>query len=442
MIKRSMKGHCHLLGVRRFMPLFVTQFCGAFNDNAFKNALLIWLTYTMAAHTDTDPAMMITLAAGLFILPFFLFSALAGQVVDKFERSKLTRLIKQIEVLLMLAVSVCFLLKSIGGLFALLFLMGVHSTFFGPIKYSLLPTHLHHDELIAGNGLIEGGTFLAILLGTLLGGLLILLPYGVVCMAVCLVGMALIGWWASCAIPIAAPSYPALAIDWHLFRSTWRMMGYARVEPTVWLAIIGISWFWVVGATFLTQFPLYTQSVLHAGASVVTLFLMLFSLGIGLGSLGCNYLLKGQINGRLVPYGAMGMTGAIFLFYLATWYYSMHVPAAVSATHLLTMYEFLTMGLSSGLILLSLLLLSVCGGIYIVPLYAIMQHRSNAQYLARIIAANNVVNALFMVTANIITLGAFAIHVAVMHVLLILGVINIPIYFIIRGIVRRRLQHG
>tara|TARA_A100001015_G_scaffold321354_1_gene451683 strand:- start:48 stop:929 length:882 start_codon:yes stop_codon:yes gene_type:complete len=289
------------------MPLFVTQFCGAFNDNAFKNALLIWFTYTAASQSQISADTMVTLAAGLFILPFFLFSAMAGQMVDKFEKAKLTRLIKQIEILLMIAVSICFFLQNMTGLLCLLFLMGTHSTFFGPIKYSLLPIHLEPSELVPGNGLIEGGTFLSILLGTLLGGLLIPLPHGIVWITACLITVAVAGCWASYFIPVAKSINPKLLIDWNIAKQTWRIMIYARQEYSVWLAIIGISWFWVIGATFLTQFPVYTASILHADSHVVTLFLTLFSLGIGLGSMGCNRLLKGQINGRLVPYGAMGI---------------------------------------------------------------------------------------------------------------------------------------
>ncbi len=440
-----MRDHMHLMRSKRFLPLFVTQFFGAFNDNAFKNAFLIWFTYDVATDSGIDAPMMVTLAAGLFILPFFLFSATAGQFADKYERSRFTRKIKFVEVILMLAVSAGFFIGSIYGLLLVLFMMGVQSTFFGPIKYSLLPEHLNDDELIGGNGLIEGGTFLSILFGTIFGGLIISTTYGIEMLSLALVGFALVGWISSRSIPLAPVGDPKLKIGWNIFRETWKIIGYAREERTVWLSIIGISWFWFVGATFLTQFPIFTKETIGGNNHIVTLFLTIFSVGIGIGSVWCNKLLKGEINGRLVPYGSIGMTVAIAVFVAASMQYSADRMVYLEQVlnyqdRILGFTEFFSVSLASWGILGALLSLSICAGIYIVPLYTIMQHRSDDKYLARIIAAANVINALFMVLASVVALLLFSLNFTSIQILLAVGVLNIPVFFLVRGIVRRRLN--
>jgi len=431
-----MSDSLHLLKSKMFLPLFITQFFGAFNDNAFKNAFLIWFTYDVAAKSGADASTMVTIAAGVFILPFFLFSATAGQVVDKYEKSWLTQKIKQIEVVLMIICAICFYFKSIPGLLITLFLIGVHSTFFGPIKYSLLPEHLKDEELISGNGLIEGGTFLSILLGTIFGGLIIRTEYGMEILSVCMIIFAIIGWLASRAIPLAKLGDANLKIGWNIVAETWKIIGFARTERTVWLSIIGISWFWLIGATILTQLPVYTKEVIGGNEHIVTLLLTIFSIGIGVGSMLCNRLLKGKINGRLVPLGSVGISFAIFIFVLASNLYTRENIDTIG------MLAFLSMGIYSWLILLSLLLLSIFAGIYIVPLYAIMQHRSDEKYLARIIAANNVLGALFMVLSSVITVGLFAINFDILDIFLAIGIVNIPVFFIIRGVVKRRLNNA
>ena len=442
-----MRDQVYLLKTKRFLPLFITQFFGAFNDNAFKNAFLIWFTYDVATHHHLDAPMIVTLAAGLFILPFFLFSATAGQVADKYEKSWLIRQIKLAEILLMIACAICFFIQSIYGLLIVLFLMGIQSTFFGPIKYSLLPEHLQEDELIAGNGLIEGGTFLSILLGTIFGGLIIRTEYGVALLSCFVIGFAVIGWIASRSIPKSPIGDPQLAIRWNIVSETWTIIGYAREERTVWLSIIGISWFWLIGATFLTQFPIYTQAVIGGNEHIVTLFLTIFSIGIGVGSVGCNKLLKGEINGRLVPHGAMGMTIAILLFVAASYVYPIEhryylEQVLKDADRVLTFSEFFQVGLSSWGIVLSLLMLSIAAGVYIVPLYAMMQHRSDDHYLARVIAANNVINALFMVLASLGALVLFSLNFTVTNILLTVGLLNIPVFLVVRGVVKKRLNEA
>ena len=428
-----MSDSVHLLKTKRFLPLFITQFFGAFNDNAFKNAFLIWFTYDIAVRTGADAGMIVTIAAGLFILPFFLFSATAGQLADKYEKSWLTQKIKQVEIALMIVCSVCFYFQSIYGLLFVLFLMGVQSTFFGPIKYSLLPEHLKDDELISGNGLIEGGTFLSILLGTIFGGLIIRTEYGLPVLSLCVIGFSIVGWIASRSIPKAPIGDAKLKVSWNILAQTWKIIGYAREERTVWLSIIGISWFWLIGATFLTQFPVYTKEIIGGNEHIVTLFLTIFSIGVGVGSMLCNKLLKGQINGRLVPYGSIGITVAIVLFVFAS---NMYIAGSD-----IGVMEFINSGFAAWLIIGGLLMLSIFSGIYIVPLYAIMQHRSDDKYLARIIAANNVMNALFMVVASIFAIGVFTLGFNVVQLLLSIGIINVPVFFIIRGIVRRGLQN-
>lgn len=429
-----MSNSLHLLKTKRFLPLFITQFFGAFNDNAFKNAFLIWFTYDVSAQSEINASMMVTLAAGLFILPFFLFSATAGQIADKYEKSWLTQKIKQIEIILMIVCAFCFFIGSVYGLLTVLFLMGVQSTFFGPIKYSLLPEHLKDEELIGGNGLIEGGTFLSILLGTIFGGLIIRTEYGVEILSLCVVGFAIIGWLNSRSIPKSLIVDPKLKIGWNIATETARIIQYARAERTVWLSVIGISWFWLIGATFLTQLPTYTKTVIGGNEHIVTLLLTLFSVGISLGSIWCNKLLKGEINGRLVPFGSIGMTITIIAFTIASDFYK------ASSNDLIGVSEFFATGLASWGIALSLLMLSICSGIYIVPLYAIIQHRSNDKYLARIIAVNNVLNALFMVLASIGALALFSLNFKVTQILFTIGLVNIIVFFVVRGVVKKRLK--
>jgi len=442
-----MQNQIQLFKTKRFLPLFITQFFGAFNDNAFKNAFLIWFTYDVASHNGLDAPMMVTIAAGLFILPFFLFSATAGQFADKYEKSWLSQKIKQIEIVLMLACAICFFLESVYGLLVVLFLMGVQSTFFGPIKYSLLPEHLKEDELISGNGLIEGGTFLSILLGTIFGGLIIRTEYGIELLSACVIVFAIIGYMASRSIPKSAISDAQLKVGWNIAHETWKIIGYAKKERTVWLSILAISWFWLIGATFLTQFPVYTKEVIGGNEHIVTLLLTVFSLGIGIGSVWCNKLLNSKIDGRLVPHGSIGISISILAFICASYLYE---AERVNYLHqmlydkdtILTFLEFFAVGLSSWGIIVSLLLLSICSGVYIVPLYAIMQHRTDAKYVSRVIAANNVLNALFMVCSSIATLILFSLNLTVIDILLLVGLINIPVFIVIKGVVKRRLKNA
>ena len=298
-----------LLGQKRFGPFFVAQFLGAFNDNVFKNALLLLIAFHAADRFAASSNTLINLSAGLFILPFFLFSATAGQLADKFEKSVLIRLIKLLEIGIMLLAAIAFWKNSIAMLITLLFLMGAQSSFFGPVKYGILPQVLDEDELLGGNGLVEMGTFLAILLGTALGGILIGIDnIGGMLVATAVVAIACMGYVSSLAIPRIPAVDPEMRINWNPFSETRRIMGYARESRTVFLCILGISWFWFVGAIYLTQLPNFTLHYLAGNEQVVTLLLALFSIGVGTGSLLCERLSGHKIDIGLVPFGSIGLT--------------------------------------------------------------------------------------------------------------------------------------
>jgi len=407
-----------LLTQRRFLPLFVTQFLGAFNDNVFKNALVILITYRLAQAFGYNAQIMTTLAAGIFILPFFLFSATAGQCADKFEKSRMIVIVKCVEVFLMLVAASGFFLQSVPLLMFVLFMLGVQATFFGPLKYSILPEQLYENELIAGNGLIEAGTFLSILLGTIFGGLLILAPLGEYFISFAVIAFALSGVYSSLYIPRSGVQNPNLKINYNFITETLRVIQYSKARWDIYLSILGISWFWLVGATFLAEFPVFTKDVLHANQNVVTFFFTLFSIGIGVGSLLCNRMLKGRVNATYVPLGALGIT--IFT-----------IDLFIAANHASSLYTNEIIGLATFLhafngwrIVFDLLLIAICGGIYTVPLYAILQQRSDKEFRARVIASNNIINALFMVGAALGTVLLLKIGFSVNHVFLLVGIAN------------------
>lgn len=379
----------HLLRERRFRPFFLTQFLGAFNDNLFKNALVVLLTFQAASWTTIAPELLANLAAGIFILPFFLFSASAGQLADKYDKARLTRLVKLLEIGIMVVALSGFLLHSLTVLFGALFLLGCHSTLFGPVKYALLPQHLQEDELVGGNALVEAGTFVAILLGTLCGGLLAGAPQGDLWIAGGGILVAIAGYLTSRGVPPAPAPEPGLHINPNPFTETWRNIGFARENRPVFLAILGISWFWLYGALFLAQFPAYAKGVLGGGEGTVTLLLATFTVGIGLGSLLCEKLSGGHVEIGLVPFGSIGLT----LFGLDI---ALASPGVLPTGAPLAIGDVLA---QPGMlrVLLALTMLGVFGGFFIVPLYAMMQSRSAPGHRARVIAANNILNALFMV---------------------------------------------
>ncbi|MFP6741345.1 MAG: acyl-[ACP]--phospholipid O-acyltransferase [Alphaproteobacteria bacterium] len=407
----------HLLATRRFLPLFATQALGALNDNLFKNALATLIIFRIAEAAGLNGQILVTIAGGIFILPFFLFSAPAGQLADKFEKSAMIRRIKSAEVLIMGLGAASFWYGDVYLMMAVLFFMGVQSAFFGPLKYSILPSHLSRDELIGGNALIEAGTFLAILLGTIAGGLLILGDHGAVIVSVGVVGLALAGLAASFAIPSAPAPQPALTLNPNILGETWKIVRHACEKRAIVLSILGISWFWLVGATFITQFPGFSKDVIGGDQTVFTLFLTLFSVGIALGSLLCNIILKGSISAKYVPFGAVGMTIFIADLYLVG---STYVPAAPG---LIDAWAFLQ-DPGNWRIVFDLVAIAVCGGLFIVPLYTILQSRSDENHLARVIAANNISNALFMVVGALAATAMLTAGFTVPEVFLALAVGN------------------
>ncbi len=407
----------HLFQTPRFLPLFITQFLGALNDNLFKNALVILILYRLAEVVGLDGQILVTVAAGAFILPFFLFSATAGQLSDKFEKSHLIRLIKLAEILIMGLAVGGFLWGDPYLMLAVLFLMGTQSTFFGPLKYAILPDHLHENELIGGNALIEAGTFLAILIGTILGGVIILTENGRTVVSACIVVLAACGWVSSFFIPRAEPPSPSLKLNPNVLAETWNICRAAIARRDIRLTILGISWFWLVGATFLTQFPGLAKNVIGANEHVVTLFLTTFSIGIGLGSLLCNKLLDGEITAKFVPFGALGMTLFTLDLFLAT-------SGQVAAPgELQGIAAFLSQP-TAWRILADLTAISVCGGIFIVPLYTILQWRSEAAQRSRMVAANNIVNALFMVVGAVGATLMLVAGMSVPDIFLVVAVVN------------------
>ncbi|WP_434514039.1 MFS transporter [Dechloromonas sp. ARDL1] len=392
-----MSGQFGLLRKKRFGPFFATQFLGAFNDNLFKNALIVLLTFHAAHWTTLKPELLANLAAGVFILPFFLFSATAGQLADKYDKAMLARLVKVLEMAIMGVAAVGFFMTSLSVLLGALFLLGCHSTLFGPVKYAIMPQHLREDELVGGNALIEAGTFVAILVGTLAGGLLAGSVAHPAWIAVGGFIVALAGYLASRGIPVAPPPAPMLTVNLNPLSETWRNIAFARQNRTVFLSILGISWFWLYGALFLAQFPAYAKFVLGGGESSVTLLLATFTVGIGVGSMLCERMSGKHVEIGLVPFGSIGLT----LFGVDLYFAS---PVGLAGT---TPHELLALLSIPDVwrVLFDLMMLGVFGGFFIVPLYALVQLRSSPEHRARIIAANNILNALFMVVG---ALGAAA----------------------------------
>jgi Major Facilitator Superfamily. len=415
-----------LLARRRFLPLFVSQFLGAANDNLFKNALVILVIYRLGDGVDMAPQVLVTVAGGLFILPFFLFSASAGRLADRFEKGGLMRWIKLAEVFIALLGAWSLLAAHVPGMLAVLFLFGLHSTFFGPLKYAVLPEYLGTGELIGGNALIEGGTFLAILLGTIAGGLLVLGEGGTLTVSVLMVAAAVGGFAASLFLPKAHPGNPAVRPRLNIAADTLEVLTLMRGRRDVHLAVLGISWFWLVGATYLTQLPAFAKDALGADEQAVTLMLTVFSVGIGLGSVLCGRLLKGELSARHVPLAALGMTVLAVDLWLAA-----GSGAGQGGAAPVPLAEFLSRP-ANWRVLADLLLMAVCGGIYIVPLYVIMQVRSDEAVRARIVAANNIMNAAFMVASAVAGGAMLAAGLSVPQLFLVTGLGNLAAAAVLR----------
>ena len=416
-----------LLKTKRFRPFFLTQFLGAFNDNLFKNALVVLLTFQSAQWTAMRPEVLANLAAGIFILPFFLFSASAGQLADKYDKAMLARMVKVLEMGIMLVAAAGFALHSLAVLMAALFLLGLHSTLFGPVKYAILPQHLKEEELIGGNALVEAGTFVAILIGTLAGGLLAGAGVDPVWVAGAGFVVAALGWLASRGIPAAPAPAPQLVVSPNPLTETWRNIGFARENRTVFLSILGISWFWLYGALFLAQFPAFAKNVIGGGEGAVTLLLATFTIGIGIGSLLCERMSAKNVELGLVPFGSIGLT----LFGLDLGIAAMPLSAGPEP---LAVGALLAHG-STWRILFDLFMIGLFGGFFIVPLYALVQLRSAPEQRARIIAANNIMNALFMVVGAGAAAGLLGAGLSIPVLFAVAAVCNAAVAFFIYGLV-------
>lgn len=394
-----MKNNEHLLSTRRFLPMFITQFFGALNDNVYKQALLLVITYGWINQQAADVSTLNNLAALLFILPYFIFSATAGQIADKFERSQLIRGIKVLEIVIMLIGSAGFLLGNLWLLLLALFMMGTHSTFFGPIKYAILPEILKPNELMSGNALFQSGTSIAILIGMILGGAVISVSQGnLIWISLTVVIIAVLGYLSSRFILKQQVSSPDLKIDWNFFRTSFQTLQYAKSLPLIFMILLGNSWYWFYGATYLTQIPQLTQQNLHASENVVSLLLTFFSVGIGVGSLLCRRIGGSEVNIKMVPIGAIGLT--LFAFYLAL--SLAFVPDRTGA--MMNVADMFNHGAIYYHVMLAVTLLGISGGFYIVPLYAMMQAYSPRSHRARVVAANNILNAVFMVSSAIFSI--------------------------------------
>ena len=413
-------GQFRLLRERRFAPFFWTQFLGALNDNVFKVGFTSLVTFQAARFSGVDPKTAAFLISAIFIIPFVLFSATSGQVADKYDKATLTRFVKTFEIVVMLIGGAGFMLHSAPLLYVCTFLMGVHSTVFGPVKYAYLPQHLQPSELVGGNGLVEMGTFVAILIGTIVGGAAAgLTEHGAILLATCCVTVALIGRVASGFVPKTAALQPDLKINWNPFSETWRNLALARQDRTVFLSLLGISWLWFVGATFLTSFFNFAKDVLSANPDVVTVLLGTFSIGIGIGSLMCEKLSKRRVEIGLVPLGSIGISVfAIDLFFAS--------HGIMPAGHLMGVSEFLRIAVHWR-ILADLFLLAMFGGLYSVPLYALIQSRSQPTHRARIIAANNILNSFFMIVSALMALGLTSAGVGIPGLFLTTALLNIVV---------------
>ncbi|HZX33246.1 MAG TPA: MFS transporter [Rhodocyclaceae bacterium] len=427
-----MSSQFQLMREKRFRPFFFTQFLGAFNDNVFKTALITLVTFRAGQLTELDGKTLATLLPGLFILPFFLFSATSGQIADKFEKSAVARAVKVFEIGIMILAAWGFMNNQLWPLVGALFLMGVHSTLFGPVKYSYLPQHLRQEELVGGNGMIEMGTFVAILAGEILGAWLATSSFGPVATSVMVIGVAVLGYWVSRGIPLSPAADPDLKINWNPLTETWSNLRFAHGNRTVWLSLLGISWFWFYGATVLAQFPNYAKEVLHGDESVFILLLTVFSFGIGLGSLLCEKLSGHKVEIGLVPFGAIGLT----LFGVDLYFFSPALP--VDGAH----YDFAAFLVqpANWRGLADVVLLGLFGGFYIVPLYALIQTRSEKSHQSRVIAANNILNALFMVVSAGVSMLLFGFGLTIPQLFLATALFNAVVAIYIYSLVPEFLQ--
>ena len=431
----QLKSQFHLFTQRKFLPFFVTQFLGAFNDNLFKNALLVIVVSSAVAGSEASTNFTTNFAVGLFILPFFLFSTTAGQLADTYDKAMLMRRVKLAEILIMLAGSYALMTQNLNFMLLILFLLGTQSAFFGPAKYSLIPQHLNSDELLAGNAQISMGTFGSILLGTLIGGWMVTLENGITLLSVAIVLVSLIGWVCSREIPEAPSANSRQKLSLNPFAETAGNFRMARENRTVFYCILAISWFWLYGGCFLTQVPNFTVTVLNGHPRLISILLGAFIVGVALGSLLCNRLSRGTVEPGIVPLGAIGLS--IFAFDLS------FASIAYQETHgsLSSIMPSQFLGLDGGAhILIDLVLIGMFGGFFIVPLNSMVQQRTAANNRARVLSVNAIINAAFMVGGSLMgifflsilgwSIMSFFITVAVMNIVVVGAIFfRVPEFF-------------
>ncbi len=385
-----------LLGERRFAPFFWTQFLGAMNDNVFKNGMIIFMAFGGMTLAGMDSNLLVNAAGAVFILPFVLFSAFAGQLADKFEKTRVIRGVKIFEIVVMALAAVGFVTANLGILFVCLFAMGLHSTLFGPVKYAIMPQALQRDELVGGNALVESGTFVAILVGTIVGGVVVALkPSGPMFVAAVTIIVAVIGFLVSRSIPTAVATDPTLKLNWNPVTETANNLRLATKNIVVWRSMLGISWLWFYGAMLLNQFASMSKDVLGGNEQVATLLLAVFAVGVAVGSLLCERLSGKKVEIGLVPFGSIGMSVFAIDLYFAT--KGLHPVGQSGAMEFIGKSEHWR-------VMFDLFMLSVSGGLYSVPLYALIQERAEESHRSRIIAANNIMNAIFMVTSAVLAI--------------------------------------
>ena len=405
-----------LLTQRRFAPFFCAQFLGAFNDNVFKTALLTALTFDALSWTTLDRGLLNNLIPGLFILPFVLFSALSGQLADKFEKSALTRYVKLLEIAIMGIAAIGWMNQNLWVLIAAVAGMGLHSTLFGPVKYAYLPQKLAPNELVGGNGLVEMGTFVGILLGEVLGALLVShRPWGLELVAGGTIFFAVAGWLFARAMPLSPAPAPDLKINWNIATETVANLRFSKQNKPVFIAMLANSWFWFYGAILLAQFPLYAKDYLQGDHSVFVLLLTIFSLGVGTGSLLCERLSGHKVEIGLVPLGAIGLSIFCFDLYLASGTY-----AATSQVDISSYFQ----QTGSVRIVFDCLMIGVFGGIYIVPLFALVQTRCEPTHMSRTIAGMNILNALFMVAAALLAMMLLKFGLSIPQLFMVTALLN------------------
>ncbi len=415
-----------LLKQRRFAPFFWTQFSGAANDNLFKFAFTVMVTYQLSV-SWLPPALAGLVIGALFILPFLLFSATSGQLTDKFEKTRVIRFVKNLEVVIMLIAAAGFMSNNVDVqvpvLLGCTFLMGLHSTLFGPVKFAYLPQALNERELTGGNGMVEMGTFVAILLGNIAGGLIIAIPQvGPDYVAMACVALALAGRVVAQFIPLAPATDPGLKINWNPASETWRNLKLANQNIVVFRSMLGISWMWFFGATFLSQFPSFAKEVVHGNEQVASLLLVVFSIGIATGSLLCEVLSKRHVEIGLVPLGAIGMSVFAVDLYFSS--------RGLGTSPVMSLSVFVAQA-AHWRVMADLALLSLFAGLYSVPMYALIQLRSQITHRARIIAANNILNALFMIVSAILAGALLKAEFTIPQIFLFVGLANAVVAFYI-----------